>query len=316
MVTYQPPSASKPRAQDVRRAEQGVPQLVPAAPVEAQPLDAVQEVARLLDRVDRAALGEVRVLLLGMARAARHADLAVDAAAAGRPDLEAGRLRHDREVGAEATARAGEAADAARLLVGVGADDDVAAQGAARGQRLGRDDHRRDATLHVARPAARDDAVAHLRVERVVLPAVLATGRDDVDVPVEQQRAAAAGAAEAGHELRPTLEADALDRHGMAGDVLRRRLPDVDLRTGAAQPVGEVLLERGLLPRRHLDARAGLGVEADERAGEVDDVVPTGRDRVDEGALVGVERLRHWPSPPSSSRAATGSVAAPRAPAG
>ena len=75
----------------------------------------------------------------------------------------------------------------------------------------------------------------------------------------------------------------------MARDVLGRRLPHVDLGAGAAQPLGEVLLERRLLSRRNVDSGARLGVEADERAGELDDVVPAPGDRLDQGALVGVE---------------------------
>ena len=157
-----------------------------------QRVDAVEQVARLVDRVDGAAVAPARVLLLGVPGAPLDGHRAVDRAAAGGPDLERARLGDDREVGRDAVARAGEAADAAGLLVGVRADEQVARDAAGRGDRLGRDDHRCDPALHVARPAPAHAPVRHPRLERIVLPAVLARRRHDVDVPVEEERARAA----------------------------------------------------------------------------------------------------------------------------
>src|SRR6185436_20968601 len=123
-----------------------------------------------------AAVAPARVLLLRVARAARDDDRAVDRAAARGPDLEARRLGHDREVGGDAVARAGQAADAAGLLVGVRAHDQLAADRPRDG--LGREHHRGDPALHVAGATAADPTVADLRVEGIVIPAVLATGGD------------------------------------------------------------------------------------------------------------------------------------------
>jgi hypothetical protein len=133
---------------------------------------------------------------------------------------------------------------------------------------------------------------------RVVLPAVLAGGGDDVDVTVEQQRTAAARPSQAGRELRAALEADAGDRQRMAGDVLGRRLPQVDLGAVGAQPVGEPLLEGRLVARRLVVGRATRGVEGDQLAGERDQVVAAGLDTVDELAFLGLEcrvgKLTAW----------------------
>ena len=247
---------------DLGIREQGV---VHAAPLAAQPLDAVEQVARHLDRVDGAALAPVGGPVLGVPGAPRHGDLAVGAAAAGRPHLEPGRLGDDREVGRDAVARAGERADAGGLLVGVRADDHVAAQVARRRERLGRDHHRGDPALHVARAAA-DQAVAlDAGAELLRRPG------HDVDVAVEQQRAAAARAAEARRELRAALEADAVrGRERVAGDVLARGLPDLDLGARRAQPLGQVGLQLGLLPggvARVLAAGRVVGDQLEEGAG-------------------------------------------------
>ena len=132
-------------------------------------------------------------------------------------------------------------------------------------------------------------AVADLRVERVVRPAVLEAGRDDVDVAVQQQRPAAAGAGEARGELRPAGEADALRRRQR---VARRRR-----REPAPRRRRRRRSRRRRSPRYACSAascRAGdvgflaaLGVEPDQVAGERDDLVAAGGDLVGEGALGG-----------------------------
>ena len=61
----------EPRRHDVRRVEQRVAQVGARAPLAPQAVDAVQEESALLDRVHRPAVAPVRVLLLGVPRAAR-----------------------------------------------------------------------------------------------------------------------------------------------------------------------------------------------------------------------------------------------------
>ena len=76
----------------------------------------------------------------------------------------------------------------------------------------------RDAGLHVERAAAPDLAVRELSVERRPRP-LLAGGRDDVHVPLEEERRGAALALEARDQVRPRrilrvglrLEADGLE---------------------------------------------------------------------------------------------------------
>ena len=58
---------------------------------------------------------------------------------------------------------------------------------------------------HEPRPCTRPSATT--RRERVVRPALARLDRDDVDVPVEEQRPAAARAGEARRELRTAREA-------------------------------------------------------------------------------------------------------------
>ena len=106
----------------------------------------------------------MRVVHLGVAGAAEGADHRVDAAATGHPDVEAGGLGAEAGVGAHAVRGAGVGAGAARLLVGVGAEDDVAGEVRAQPRdRLEREQHAGDAALHVAAAAAVELAVADLR---------------------------------------------------------------------------------------------------------------------------------------------------------
>ena len=92
---------------------------------------------------------------------------------------------------------------AACLLVRQHGQDDVARKlrcvaGCAQEGR----DHHRDAALHVERSASPDPAVDEVAAERRPRPA-LTGGRDDVDVPLQQQGRPVAPAAQPGDEIRP-----------------------------------------------------------------------------------------------------------------
>src|SRR5688572_22704163 len=130
-----------------------------------------------------------------------------------------------------------------------------------------------------------------MRVERIVLPAVLASRRDHVDVAVEQERLAATGSRQPRGELRATLESEALDRQRVTPSILGRRLPEIDLRAAGPQPVGECLLKCRLLARRILGAGPARGVVGDQLAGERNDVVTPCGEAVDQRLLVCVEAL-------------------------
>ena len=86
--------------------------------------------------------------------------------------------------------------------------------------RGGADEHRRrERSLHVAGPAAVKAAVPHRRRERALHPG----DADGVHVRVQEQRAAAAGAARDPDDVGPS----------------RGSLVELDLETGLAQPVGD-----------------------------------------------------------------------------
>jgi hypothetical protein len=76
------------------------------------------------------------------------------------------------------------------------------------------------------------------------------------------------------------------------GDVARRRLPQVDLGTARAEPLGEQPLQGGLVARRVVDARPARGVERDQLTGERNQLVAPRGDALDQGLLVGVKRGR------------------------
>ena len=142
----------------------------------------------------------------------------------------------------DAVAHRGQAAGAGRLLVGDRVHDQVAAQPDAEpASTSAANTIAADAALHVAGAAAVQVAVAHLGRLRVARPALARLGRDDVDVAVQEQAAAAARSGEA---WPPAAAGRRSDRAGgiwpRAGHVLGRRLPDVDGGAGGAQPVAEV----------------------------------------------------------------------------
>src|SRR6185312_16273642 len=93
-------------------------------------------------------------------------------------------------------------------------------------------------------------AVAHLGLVRVARPAVARLGRHHVDVAVEEEALAAAGAREPGRQLRPALEAEPGRHLPRAGDVGRRGLPQVHRRAGGPEPVAEIVLQARLLAGR------------------------------------------------------------------
>src|SRR5262249_62174863 len=138
-----------------------------------------------------------------------------------------------------------------RLRVVVRADAEVALQPDPEpGQHLGREHHAADAALHVARAAAVEVAVADLRAPRVARPAVDGIRRDNVDVPVQHQRAPAPGAGERRCQLRPAGELEARLDLARAGDVLGPGLPDVGGGPARTEALAEIPLEVRLLAGR------------------------------------------------------------------
>ena len=198
----------------------------PAAPLGAQPVDAVEQVPRLVDRVHRAAVAQARVLLLGVARRGP----------APRPSSRPSRGRRARPRGCSARCTIAKSAatpwraqarpptplDSSSVFVHTirsPASPPAAATASA-------------ATTiaaippfmsHAPRPTTRPSR--DLRVERVLLPAVLAPRGHDVDVAVEQQRRAAARAARSAppaaggprSRSRPRGRADGPRRRSRAG---------------------------------------------------------------------------------------------------
>ena len=171
-------------------------------------------------------------------------------------------------------------AGARGLLVGVGRDQDLAGQRDPEvRERLDREHHRRDPALHVAGASPEEEAVADLGHERIAGPFLSRLRRDDVDVAVEHERAAASAAREPCDQLRPAGEVEPRRDQRPALHRVRIRLPDIDRGSGGLESRPEIFLERRLLPRRIADLARGR-VEPDQRAGEADEIVASGRDRV------------------------------------
>ena len=261
----------------------------PQRPVLAQALDGGKHDCHLLDRVDGAALFGRQRRDAGVPRAAPHRDARQQAAAAGDPDGEAARLRHDRGVGLQ-QARGEQPARAGRLLLGHRVDDEIAGQRHAElGQHAGGRHHARDAALHVTRPTAVEQAVAELGGERVgQRPVRSRLDVDDVDVAVEQQRAPAAAAAEARDELRPALERELVGHHRVGSQRRRIRLVQNDLGAVGAQQRREVLLQRALLARWSA-GRVRHGVEGHQLARQRHERVAARDHGSDDALLLGRE---------------------------
>ena len=149
------------------------------------------------------------------------------------------------------------AMDAARLLIGEEEHDDVAT-GPDAAPPPGTDhgeDHRVH-VLHVDRASAPHESAVEQRLERRVRP-VLGHGRDDVDVPVQQQ--CARGRVGAGD---PQVDA--------APRVARGR-EDLGIEADLAQALGAVVGDLGLADRLRGVAPVA-GVDADELLGQLDDL--------------------------------------------
>ena len=170
-------------------------------------------------------------------------------------DVEAGRLGDHAQVGGDAVPQQGEGAEAAVLLAAHGREHDIALEvDARRPDGPHRRPHRRDAGLHVARPAG-DQALAALDLERardegVSAPGVGVAGGHDVGVPVEQQGGPRAVAGEGGGHAD-----GGRTRHLHAGEVavalqsLDVDVPLVDGQALVAPAACEVLLHLDLGPR-------------------------------------------------------------------
>ena len=152
-----------------------------------------------------------------------------------------GRLGDDRRVGVPAfEQRLG--ADARRLLVDDGGDDHVSAQPAPRA--LGaRTRDRREARLHVVGAAAVQTSVLDPRRQ----PAVRLEQPDGVEVPVQDQRPAAAAPSRDADDVRPS----------------RSDLVDVNLEPRAFEPLREHGGDRGLAAAGGHERRVD-GVDGDE----------------------------------------------------
>jgi hypothetical protein len=105
-------------------------------------------------------------------------------------------------------------------------------------------------------------------------------------VPVEHERAPEpiGHAGRPGDELGAALEAETGWDHAAALDVGGVRLPEVHLEAGGRQALGEVRLERGLLPRRRAEPAAGP-VVPDECGQQVDQLVAAAGDLGDHPLL-------------------------------
>ena len=105
---------------------------------------------------------------------------------------------------------------------------------------------------------------------------------------VEQQRAAAAAAAEARDELRAPVERELVGHHRVGAERGCVRLVQDDVGAVRAQQAGQVLLQRALLAGRR-PGGMGDGVEGDELARERDERVTAGGHGVDDATLLGRE---------------------------
>ena len=255
----------------------------------AQSLDGGQHDRHLLDRVDGAALLGRQRRDAGVPRAAVHRDARQQAAAAGDPHGEAARLGDDGGVGLQ-RARGVQTAGARRFLLGHGVDDEVARQRDAElGERAGCDDHARHPALHVARPAAVEQALAQLGRERVGhRPVCARLDVDDVDVAVQQQRPPAAAPAEAPDELRAALERELGRHHGVRSQRLGVGLVKLHLGAVGFEQSRQVLLQRAFLAGR-IAGRVRHGVERHELAGERDEGLAACRNGIDDALLQGRE---------------------------
>src|SRR5262249_39349314 len=157
-------------------------------PARAERADRVDDERRLFDRVDGAAVAPVRLPNLRVPGPAGYPHDTVLRAAAGNPDLEARRLRHDCSICAKPSLHERGPAGSRGLLVGVRRDEQLAGElDVLCDEPLECEDHRRNTAFHVARAAPVEATVAHLGCERIARPALAGGGGDDVDMPVEDE---------------------------------------------------------------------------------------------------------------------------------
>ena len=102
---------------------------------------------------------------------------------------------------------------------------------------------------------------------------------------VQNQRPTSAAAAAGGDQLRSAAELESGRHQGLARHSVRVGLKQVDVRAGILEAVGEVLLQRRLLARR-LARPARGGIEADQCARELDQVVEASGDPVADPLLL------------------------------
>ena len=100
-------------------------------------------------------------------------------------------------------------------------------------------------------------------------------------MPVQEEAPALSGPLEPGDELGPALEAKAVRKKRVAGEVCGIGLPDLHFRSCRPKARTEVLLEGHLLARWILHLPGG-GVEADQLRGERDKIVATACERIDD----------------------------------
>ncbi len=128
------------------------------------------------------------------------------------------------------------------------------------------DDQAGDPALHVVGAAAEEVAVALGEDERLAEPLLPRLHIDGVDVAVEQDAAAAAGAGEDGGELRPADEVKA-GRHEPVAGPGRLRLPHVGRRSQGLESRGQHPLQLLLIARGVAGVPRGR-VAGDELGGE------------------------------------------------
>ena len=178
------------RRVDAAAADVRVRRIRAQPPVEL--LDADEDAAHLRDRVD----AEVRAR--AVRRAAVRLDLEMDEAAVRDGDLQLGRLGHDRGVRAQRSPRPPRCRRS-RTPRRRRRSGSRRPRRPRRSRLGGREHARREASLHVVRATAVEPAALEARLERIGHP----RDADRVHVRVEHQRAAAAGPARDGDDVRP-----------------------------------------------------------------------------------------------------------------
>ena len=204
----------------------------------------------LLDSVHGAALAPVRLGHLGVAGAALDRDDRHHGAAAAHPGVEPGGLAADAGVGAHAVLRRRQAAGARRLLVGVGAVDDVAAQlTPARCSVSRANSMRGQAALHVVDAAAHRAAVLLDDLERIVFQSSGGPGVTASMWPFSSSERPPPRARQAGGKLGPALEVEIV-RHEAVARAGRVGFPEVDVGADTRSRAASVCCRLRLVVRR------------------------------------------------------------------